>query len=292
MAPDIDGKTKIFGIIGYPVKHTFSPHIHNFAFKALKINSIYVPFEVAPKELEYALHGLIALGVCGVNVTIPHKEAIIPLLDEISPQAKGIGAVNVVLFKDGRATGHNTDGEGFLVSLKKEVKVGPNNKSILILGAGGAARALVYVLAREGAKSISFVDVVGHRAKELSLKANKDFPRCETKSIPYLSSRIDEEVLNADILINATPIGMKVDDPCIVSPNALHKDLVLCDLIYNPLETKLLKEARKRGLKATNGIGMLLHQGALSFELFTKKEAPISVMRAALRKENLRPRLN
>lgn len=284
MAGKIDGKTRIFGIIGYPVKHTFSPYIHNAAFKALKINAAYVPFEVKPRELKNAICGLIGLGVCGVNVTIPHKEAVIPLLDELSSEAKGIGAANVVLVKDGKTMGYNTDGEGFLVSLKKELKVIPKNKSIFILGSGGAAKALVYVLASEGAKSITLVDVMNEKAKELALKANKEFPRCQMRSIPYLGSRIDEEALNADILINATPVGMKKDDPRIVSPDALHKDLVVCDLIYNPVETKLLKEAKKRGLKATNGIGMLLYQGALSFELFTGKKAPISVMLTSLKK--------
>lgn len=285
MAIEIDGSTKIYGVIGYPVKHTFSPYFHNAAFKALKLNAAYVPFEVAPAKLKDAIRGLQALGVRGINVTIPHKEAVIPLLDELSPQAKGIGAVNVILSEDGKLIGHNTDGEGFLVSLKKNLNASPKNKSIFILGAGGAAKALSYVLAREEAKSITLVDVMHQRAKELALKTKRAFPKCEVKSIPYLMSRIDEEALNADILINATPVGMKEGDPCIVSTDALHKDLIVCDLIYNPLETNLLKEARKRGLKSINGIGMLLYQGALSFELFTGKKAPLSVMRAALKKK-------
>ncbi len=280
----INGKTKIFGIIGYPVKHTFSPYFHNAAFAALKLNAIYVPFEVAPEKLKDALRGLIALGVCGINVTIPHKEAVVSLLDQLSPEAKGIGTANVILVKNGKTQGHNTDGEGFLVSLRKELKVSPKNKSVFIVGAGGAAKAVVYVLAREGAKSVILVDVLHERAKKLALKIAREFPRCNTQSIPYLKSRIDEEALNADILINATPIGMKKNDPCIVSLKALHKDLSVYDLVYNPSETKLLKEAKKKGLKASNGLGMLLYQGVLSFELFTGKKAPISVMRAALKK--------
>ncbi|KPK37961.1 MAG: hypothetical protein AMJ78_10730 [Omnitrophica WOR_2 bacterium SM23_29] len=284
MARDINGKAKIFGIIGYPVRHTFSPYMHNAAFKAIKINAIYVPFEVEPKRLKEAFCGLIALGICGVNMTIPHKEAVIPLLDELSSHVRDIGAANVVLVKDGKLIGHNTDAEGFLVSLKKDLKVSPKNRTIFVLGAGGAAKAVVYILAREGAKSITLVDVIGERAKELALKTKRQFPRCETKSIPYLESRIDEEVLNADILINATPVGMHKSEPSIVSPNALHKELVVYDLIYNPTETKLLREARKRNLKATNGIGMLLYQGVLSFELFTGKRAPVSAMLAALKK--------
>lgn len=280
----INGKTKMFGIIGYPIKHTFSPHMHNAAFAALKLNAIYVPFEVAPEKLKDALCGVVALGVCGINVTVPHKEAIASLLDKLSPEAKGVGAVNVILVKDGKTIGHNTDGEGFLVSLRKELKISPKGKSIFVLGAGGAAKAIVYVSAREGAKSVILVDVIHERAKKLALKIAREFPRCNTQSVPYLKSRIDEEVMNADILINATPVGMKKNDPCIVSPNALHKDLAVYDLIYNPSKTKLLREAKKKGLKASNGLGMLLYQGVLSFELFTGKKAPISVMRAALKK--------
>lgn len=284
MAGDIDGRTKIFGIIGYPIKHTFSPYMHNSAFKALNINAIYVPFEAAPEKLKDVLKGLIALRVCGINVTIPHKEAIAPLLDELSPEAKGIGAANVVLVNNGKTIGYNTDGEGFLISLKKDLKVSPKNRRIFILGAGGAAKAVAYVSAREGARSITLVDVISKRAKELALKTNREFPRCETKSIPYLRSRIDDEVLNADILINATPVGMKKSDPCLVNSEVLYKGLKVYDLVYNPPGTKLLKKARKRNLKAANGIGMLLYQGALSFELFTGKKAPLSVMRAALKR--------
>lgn len=284
MAANIDGKTKVFGIIGYPIKHTFSPYMHNLAFKALNINAAYVPFEVSPDRLKDAVCGLIALGVGGVNVTIPHKEAIMPFLDELSPEAKGIGAVNTVLLREGKSKGYNTDAGGFLSSLIEDTDVRPYNKSALVFGAGGAAKAIAYVLTREGIKSITFVDIVIQKAKELALKIRRDFPGCSARSIPFLKSRIDEEALNSDILVNASPVGMKKADPCIVSPSALHKDLAVYDLIYNPTETRLLKEAKKRGLKASNGIGMLLRQGALSFELFTGRRAPISVMRDALEK--------
>lgn len=284
MAADIDGKTKVFGILGFPVRHTFSPLFQNAAFRAKRINAVYVSFEVAPGRLKDAVRSLIALGVSGVNVTIPHKQAIIPLLDELSPEAKAIGAVNTVLFKGGRSTGHNTDAEGFLVSLRKDLKVNPKKKSILIFGSGGAAKAIAYVLAREGTASIIFVDMFNQRAKELAVKIGKDFPRSSTRAVPFLKSRIDEEVLNCDVLINASPVGMKKGDPCIVSPHALHKDLAVYDIVYNPSLTPLLRESKKRKIKAAGGIGMLLYQGVASFELFTGIKAPASVMRAALKR--------
>ncbi|MFH0771732.1 MAG: shikimate dehydrogenase [Candidatus Omnitrophota bacterium] len=278
----INGKTKIFGILGFPVSHTFSPCFHNAAFEALKMNAVYAPFEVSPEGLNKAFQGLAALGVCGVNVTMPHKQAAIPLLDKLSPGAKAIGAVNTVLFKDGKTMGHNTDAEGFLLSLKDDLKVNPKGKSVLIFGSGGAARAISYVLGREGAKSITLVDIVDEKAMELARKTKKDFPACRTEAISFfMQEAIDEKVLNSDILINASIIGLKSRDSCIIKPATLHKKLAVYDIIYNPPITPLLKEAKKRGLKSAGGIGMLLYQGAASFELFTGRKAPVPVMRRA-----------
>jgi shikimate dehydrogenase len=284
MAVNIDGKTKAFGILGFPVKHSFSPAFQNAAFRAKRINAVYAPFEVPPERLRDAVRGLAALGICGVNVTIPHKQAVLPLLDELSPGAKAVGAVNTVIFKNGRSIGYNTDAEGLLISLKKDLKVNPKNKNIMVFGSGGAAKAIAYVLAREKAASITFADICGQRAKELSRKIGKDFPGCRTKAVPFLKSRIDEEVLNSDILINASPVGMRKADPCIVSPNALHKGLAVYDIVYNPPATPLLREAKRRKIESAGGIGMLLYQGAASFELFTGVKAPVAVMRAALKK--------
>lgn len=284
MAVNIDGKTKVFGILGFPVKHSFSPVFQNAAFRAKRINAVYVPFEVPPGRLKDAVRGLVAFGVCGVNVTIPHKQAILPLLDEISPGAKAIGAVNTVIFKSGKSTGYNTDAEGLLISLKKDLNINPGKRTIVVFGAGGAAKAIAHVLAREKASSLTFVDIFNQKAKELALKIGRDFPGCHTKAVPFLKSRIDEEVLNSDILINASPVGMRKADPCIVSPNALHKDLAVYDIVYNPSATPLLREAKRRGIKAAGGIGMLLYQGVASFELFTGIKAPVAVMRAALKK--------
>lgn len=248
------------------------------------MDALYVPFEVAPRDLKAAVRGLRALGISGVNVTIPHKQAVLPLVDELSTEAKGIGAANTIVFRNGKAKAYNTDGEGFIRSLKSELKINPKGRSVLLFGCGGAAKAIAFVLAREGARSISFTDQIEKRARELAAKTKKDFPRCGTKHIPFLRSRIDEEALGSDLLVNASPVGMHRGDPCIINPKAMHKDLAVYDIVYNPPATPLLKEAKKRGIKASNGLGMLLYQGALSFELFTGRKAPVSVMRAALKK--------
>ena len=175
----IGGSSRIFGIIGFPVRHTLSPHFQNAAFASLGMDALYVPFEVAPSDLKAAVRGLKALGVSGVNVTIPHKQAVLLLVDELSAEAKGIGAANTIVFRNGKAKAYNTDGEGFLRSLKGELKLNPNGRSVLLFGCGGAEKAIAFVLAREGTRSISFVDQVEKRAKELAAKTKKDFPRWE-----------------------------------------------------------------------------------------------------------------
>ena len=248
------------------------------------MDAIYIPFEVAPENLKSAFRSIKALGISGINVTIPHKQAVLSLADALSPEVKGIGAANTIVFKNGRSKAYNTDGEGFIRSLKSDLKVDPRGKSVLLFGCGGAAKAIAFVLAREGAKAVTFVDQVEKRAKELAAKTKKDFPKCDTKYIPFMRPRIDEEVLDSDLLVNASPVGMHKGDPCIVSPGALYKGLAVYDIVYNPPATPLLREAKRRGIKASNGLGMLLYQGARSFELFTGKKAPVPVMRAALKK--------
>jgi len=275
---------RIFGIIGFPVKHTLSPHFQNAAFAYLGLDAEYIPFETAPRELKAALGKFKALGVCGINVTIPHKQAVLKLLDSVSPEAKGIGAVNTVVFKAGKTRGFNTDGEGFMRSLKSDLKFNPKGKAVFLFGCGGAAQAIAFVLAREGARSIAFTDQMEERAKKLSSKTGKDFPKCRVKYTPFIGERIHEEVLGSDLLVNTTPVGMHKGDPCIVNPKALHRKLAVYDIVYNPPVTPLSKEAKRRGLKVANGLGMLLYQGVLSFELFTGKRAPVEVMRRALKK--------
>jgi shikimate dehydrogenase len=273
---------KIVGLIGYPLGHSISPAMHNAAFKKLGIDCEYLPFEVNPKDLAEGIEGMRALHIAGFNVTIPHKETIVPLLDDVTKLARIIGAVNTVVNQDGILVGYNTDGAGFIDSMKEDAKADPVEKNIVLLGAGGAARAIAVMLGEANAKSLIITDIDNEKAKNLSEYVGSYFDIStnfvETDS-PELQSAIDK----ADILINSTPIGMhpKIGASPINKNIKLHKNLLVYDLVYNPSETKLLKTAKAAGCKTCSGLGMLVRQGAHAFTLWTGKEAPIEVMRKA-----------
>jgi len=257
--------------------------MHNAAFKRLGLDAIYLVFEVAPKGLGDAIAAIRGLGIAGINVTIPHKEAVIKYLDDLSQEAKLIGAVNTIVNKNGKLTGHNTDVFGFIKALKEDLKFDPRGKNIFILGAGGAAKAVAFGLAQKGAKRIVLTDVADEKALELAcdveLKTN-----CACLALPCGSPGIKEMILNSQLLVNATPCGMKDADPAAIDPKLLHKGLAVFDLVYNK-NTKLIKAAKRMGLRASGGLDMLLYQGARAFELWTGKKAPVEVMRKALKKE-------
>lgn len=273
----ITGKTKIVGLFGYPVEHTLSPYMHNAAFEALGLDYRYLPFRVSPENLKAAINALKALNIKGVNITIPHKETIIPYLNELDREAELIVAVNTVLHEEGRLIGYNTDGRGFIRSLKEEASIIPKGKRVMILGAGGAARAIAFSIAIEGVEKIFISDVIEKKAKELS-SAVINKTSTEAIYIKDLKERIGE----VDILINATPLGMKKEDPMPISPELLSQRLFVYDIVYNPPETPLIREAKTKGAKALSGIGMLVYQGALSFKIWTGQEPPIDVMRKAI----------
>ncbi len=272
---------KIYGLIGYPVKHSFSAIMHNATFKALGINAEYKLFEKRPEELGYFLHSLSKENIYGLNVTIPYKEVVLKYLQWKSPEVKFTDAVNVIIVKDKNyLEGWNTDGIGFHRHLTMDLKFNPLGKSVVVLGAGGAAKAIINQLARHGAKNITIYDIDNDKSLNLAAKINKEFPKCNA----IASDSIEKlDIKNADLLINATPIGMKGDDPCLVDPDSLHPSLLVYDLIYNPPETKILKLAKQKGAPISNGLGMLLYQGVRSFELWTGQKAPVEVMRKALR---------
>jgi len=272
---------KIYGLIGYPVKHSLSPIMHNATFKALGINAEYKLFEKRPEELGYFLHSLSKENIYGLNVTIPYKEVVLKYLQWKSPEVKFTDAVNVIIVKDKNyLEGWNTDGIGFHRHLTMDLKFNPLGKFVVVLGAGGAAKAIINQLARHGAKNITIYDIDNDKSLNLAAKINKEFPKCNA----IASDSIEKlDIKNADLLINATPIGMKGDDPCLVDPDSLHPSLLVYDLIYNPPETKILKLAKQKGAPISNGLGMLLYQGVRSFELWTGQKAPVEVMRKALR---------
>lgn len=271
---------KIYGLIGYPVKHSLSPIMHNATFKALGINAEYKLFEKRPEELGYFLHSLSKENIYGLNVTIPYKEVVLKYLQLKSPEVKFTDAVNVIIVKDKNyLEGWNTDGIGFHRHLTMDLKFNPLGKSVVVLGAGGAAKAIINQLAMHGAKNITIYDIDNDKSLNLAAKINKEFPKCNA----IASDSIEKlDIKNADLLINATPIGMKGDDPCLVDPDSLHPSLLVYDLIYNPPETKILKLAKQKGAPISNGLGMLLYQGVRSFELWTGQKAPVEVMRKAL----------
>lgn len=271
--------SEIYGLLGYPVKHSLSPLMHNAAFCALKINAEYKLFEVEPKDLDYFLDSLEKKNILGLNITIPYKEKILDFVsfDSESSYLRQIKAVNTIVKKDGIWMGFNTDIPGFSKHLKENLD--PLNKKVAILGAGGAARAVAYVLANSGAKEIAIFDIDKTKSEGVANMIKEIFP-----NLPILPvENIQElDIKTKDLLINATPVGLKETDPCLLKEESLHNNLFVYDLIYNPPETKLLAQAKKIGAKTSNGLGMLLYQGALAFEIWTQKTAPVEIMRRAL----------
>jgi shikimate dehydrogenase len=278
----ISGKTRITGVFGYPVKHTASPAFQNAAFEALKLNWVYLPFEVKPEELSTAVKAIKSLGIAGVNCTIPHKETVIQYLDEISNEAEAIGAVNTIRNFDGLLRGHNTDGKGFMRSLAEIEPSGVKGKTVFLMGSGGAGRAIAVQSALDGAKAIYLCDKDEARASVLTMHVQSKFASLPVKQIVFNTNVIADAVEKADIFVDATPLGMHPDDPISINTEWLRPATLVADLVYNPPETPLLKAAKKLGCRTLNGLGMLLHQGALAFEIWTGMKPPIDVMRKAL----------
>ncbi|MDD5491751.1 MAG: shikimate dehydrogenase [bacterium] len=275
----ITGKTRVCGIFGYPIEHSLSPLMHNAAFKELGLDYVYVPVKVAPEDLPAAIKAIRAMNLIGVNITIPHKETVIPFLDDLSPEAEAIGAVNTIVNCGGRLIGDNTDGKGFIKSLVEENNIQLQGKKVVLLGAGGAGRSIGVSLLKNNIQVLYLYDVVEHKRNSLAtdLRSISTAKKVKVLGRDELPAAIKE----TDILINATPAGMKPTDPCVVEPALLTKKLFIYDIVYN-CETALLKAAKSKKIKCANGLGMLVNQGAISFELWTGKKAPIAVMRKAL----------
>lgn len=267
----ISGKTKITGLFGYPVEHTLSPSMHNAAFEHLGLDYCYVPFLVHPDFLGQAVDGVRALNMAGVNVTVPHKEKVIPFLDSVDDEAAFIGAVNTVVNSGGNLKGHNTDGKGFMRSLS-EGGIPAEGRKVLVVGAGGASRAVSYYLSEE-AEALYLHDIARNKMEKLVSDLRKVRPNVSSyNEITDLAS--------FDIIVNATPLGLKADDPLPFDVSALSSDHTVCDLIYK--KTRLLQEADKKGCRTIDGIGMLLWQGVLAFELWTSVPPPVDIMKNAL----------
>jgi shikimate dehydrogenase len=276
---DISGKTKICGIIGDPVEHTLSPAMHNAAFHDAGLDYVYLPFRVIKEDLCQAIHGIRAFNLRGLNVTIPHKVEVLPFLDRLDPLAEKIGAVNTIVNDEGVLTGYNTDSAGFLRALSEE-NIDPANKNIAILGSGGAARAILFGLADKGA-NLTILNRHPAPAAELAGKISSCY-KITVKALELTEENLKDTLESSDILVNTTSVGMSPYSEETPVPEYLIKPgMVVFDIIYNPLKTRLLLESGKRGTRVIGGIEMLVWQGAAAFELWTGGKAPVEVMRRA-----------
>ena len=281
----VSGKTRVCALLGDPVEHSLSPCFQNAAFQHLSLDFIYLAFTVKAEDLRSAILGVRSLGFYGLNVTMPHKISVIQYLDELDENAEKIKSVNTMLNRDGRLIGYTTDGIGALNALKYN-GVNPCGKKIVILGAGGASRSVSFALAKE-AEELVILNRTVARAEKLVSDVRHLIVRSEKIRWGGLTEEnIRKELREADILINATPVGMSPnEDETPVNKKYIHPDLAVFDLVYHPLETRLLKEARMVGAKTINGLSMLIHQGAASFEIWTGIKAPIEVMMKAAEEE-------
>ncbi|HTZ19180.1 MAG TPA: shikimate dehydrogenase [Dissulfurispiraceae bacterium] len=275
----ITGKTKITGLFGYPVEHSLSPFMHNAAFERLNLDYCYVTFSVHPDHLGDAVQGIRALSLSGINVTVPHKERVMAFLDEISEEAQFIGAVNTIKNEDGRLIGFNTDGRGFMQSLA-EAGISAKDSKVLIVGTGGAARAIGYYLCKEAAEVYLF-DVDSPKADALAKHLKGVRQNADT--IDSASMKSNEFIGAMDIIINATPLGLKPGDPSPVDISLISRNHVVCDLIYKG--TPVLRAAAEKGCRTMHGLGMLLWQGVIAFEIWTGVKPPVEVMKEALLKK-------
>ncbi|TCL56493.1 shikimate dehydrogenase [Hydrogenispora ethanolica] len=275
----ITGSTAVYGVFGDPVAHSLSPVMQNAAFAELNVNGVYLPFHVTLSQLPAAVQGIRALGIQGINLTIPLKQAVIPELDEIVGDSLQSGSVNTIMNRNGRLIGTSTDGSGFIQSLREDGQFDPTGKNILMLGAGGSAAALLYRLVASNVRSITVVNRDPKRVADL-----RDQVRDRT-GFEVILARLDQlEALDwsrFQLLINTTSVGLH-EDASLVQSKLFHERLLVYDLVYRKGDTRLINEARQAGCPTLTGLSLLLYQGAQSFSLWLDREAPIAKMRQVL----------
>lgn len=278
---DITAHTKLCGLLGNPVEHSLSPAIHNAAFQKLGLDFVYLAFKV--EDLEGAVRGIRALGnLRGFSVTIPHKVAIIPFLDEVEQTAAHIGSVNTILVEQGKLIGHNTDASGALRALRNG-GAPLKGQQALMIGTGGAARAIAFALAATGElRGLTLLGIDEHERRSLA-KDLRDRTALRVEEGPLADEPLRKGIADAQVLLHCTPIGMhpKVDATCVPA-SLLAPHLTVMDIVYNPLDTRLLREAKAAGCKTIRGLEMFLHQAVAQFELWTGRAAPVEVMRSVL----------
>lgn len=272
--------TRQVGIIGYPLGHTLSPVFQQAAFDFYGLDVRYQVWETEPSRLAEAVVGLRRPEVLGANVTIPFKQAVMPLLDEVDSLARQIGAVNTVVNQEGRLVGHNTDAEGFLRALRREAEFDPAECRAVLLGAGGAARAVAFALAQAGAKWLDIVNRTEDRARALAQELRDAFP-CQVEGLPWSEAVLRRALAEAELVVNCTSIGMRhsaTEGQSPVRSALLFSRLLVYDLVYNPPLTPLLQEAERASARTLGGLPMLVYQGAAAFELWTGRRAPVELM--------------
>jgi len=279
----LSGHTRPYAVLGHPIGHSLSPAMHNAAFAELGMDAVYLALDIAPERLAAALPALRDLHFGGVNLTIPHKEVALPALNALDQTARAVGAANTVEFAaDGRMIGHNTDGYGFLAALREAFDADPADADVVVLGAGGAGRAVALTARAAGARAVAVFDTDAARAARVAAEAES---RPGAGSVAALTAaETPARAAAADWVINATPLGMKPGDASPLGPEAFRAGQRAFDLIYMQPETVFMRAAAAGGARTANGLGMLLHQGARAFEIWTGRAAPVAVMRAALRR--------
>ncbi len=277
--------TAKLGIIGFPIRHSISPAFQQAALDHLGLDATYQGWEVKPEDVGEFVNGLRSPGTLGINVTVPHKEAVIPFLDEVDDWSTSAGAVNTIVNREGKLTGHNTDGPGFLRALREAGSFSPQGKNVLVLGAGGAARGVVLALIRDGAGHIAIANRTLSRAQQLSRMARDN--GLDAQSISLEEDGLAAAAASANLIVNCTTVGMSHGPDVAGSPlppSLIPATSLVYDLVYNPLETPLLRDAARAGAGTLGGIYMLVYQGADSFKMWTGQDAPVAVMLEAATK--------
>lgn len=281
---DINAKTKLVGVVGWPAEHSLSPAMQNAAIEKLGLNWVYLAFPVPPQHLAEAIAGAKALGYVGLNITIPHKEAVRGTLDGVDPLAKAIGAVNTIHFHEGLAIGFNTDAEGYTRTIEEESAFRFKGRTVLQIGAGGAGRAMAAGAAAAGAARVILSDIDADRAVHLATHMKNHYPAVAFEAL-MAPALLPEAARQADLIANATPLGMKPGDPLPLPAEVIEPRHTLFDAVYVTAHTPLLEEAKKKGAQVVSGLGMLARQGARSLEIWCAQRPDEALMIQVLKEK-------
>lgn len=278
---DISSKTKLAALIGWPVGHSVSPSMQNAAYEDMGFDGLYIALQIPPESLEQGVKAMQMFGFMGCNVTIPHKKEVMAFMDELDESARACGAVNTVLFRDGRLKGYNTDGTGFVRGMREKGGFDPAGKTGLVIGAGGAALGVAFALAAAGTKKLLIVNRTVSKAEALAEELNKRYPDL-AEAFALTADNEAATIRRSDYIVNTTNLGMTPNvDTVAIDTSLLEARHFVSDVVYAPLETRLLREAEARGCKTMNGIWMLVYQGLEAIRIWTGQDASPSVMHDA-----------